>query len=277
MATHFANHPQREVADAALTLINRMDALIEPADRPAYAALWQRAFGERGRTLGLLEKPSDSTDDRLMRANWVGRLADVGQDASLQSAASQLAKNWLTDRNSVPANSRGLVLRTAALTGKHPLFDALLAAVASNPDRRERADIYAALANFSDPELDQAARQLWLSPAHNIREVMAAGRSRRRSNADRDEMLAFIRSHFEAIAAKLTQETSTHLPKVFSASCTQRQAEEMESFFTPLLPRFDGMAKTLAQSLEAVRLCASYRDAQQASLHGFLTQSHPGN
>ncbi|HPW28476.1 MAG TPA: ERAP1-like C-terminal domain-containing protein, partial [Rhodoferax sp.] len=105
IAVHFASHPQREVAEAALTLIAHMDALLDAADRPAYASLWQRAFGERGRALGLLEKPADAPGDRLLRNGWVGRLADMGQDATLQTAASQLARTWLADRKSLPVNS----------------------------------------------------------------------------------------------------------------------------------------------------------------------------
>ncbi len=275
LATHFAAHPKRDVADAALNLIARMDTLIDPTDRAAYATLWQRAFGERGRSLGLLDKQSDSPDHRLMRASWVGRFADMGQDATLQTAASALAQKWLVDRKSLPANGRGLVLRTAALTGDRAFFNALLSAVTGNPDRRERADIYAALGNFRRPELAQAARQLWLSPAHDIREVMASGRGRGRPDALRDDLFQFITSNFEAIAVKLAIDAPARFPQMFASACSKRHAEQIESFFTPLLPRFDGMASTLEQSLEGVRICANYRDAQQVSLHGFLKQFRP--
>jgi alanyl aminopeptidase len=274
MATHFAHHPQRKVAEAALSLIGRMDALIEPTDRTAYAALWQRSFGQRGRLLGLLEKPGDSPDDRLMRTSWVGRLADAGHDTTLRSEARLLAHNWLADRKSLAVNSRGLVLRTAALTGDRAFFDALVAAVAGNPDRHARADIYAALGNFRDPKLTKAARQLWLSPAHDIREVMATGRSGNTSAA-REELFQFITGNFESLVAKMAQETTTRFPQMFAGACSERQAEQLESFFTPLLTRFDGMERTLRQSLEVVRLCANYRDAQQASLHNFISRFRP--
>jgi alanyl aminopeptidase len=272
LATHFATHPQRELADAALNLIGRMDALIEPADRSAYAALWQRAFGQRGRALGLLEKPGDSPDDRLMRSSWVGRLADAGHDTILRSDASHLAHNWLADRNSIGVNSRGLVLRTAALTGDRAFFDALMAALAGNPDRHARADIYAALGNFRDPELTKAARQLWLSPEHDIREVALAGRSGGSTNASREEWFQFLTNNFETLVARVAQETTTRFPQMFAGACSEQQANKVEAFFTPLLTRFDGMAKTLRQSMETVRLCANYRDAQLASLQGFLGQ-----
>ncbi len=275
IAVHFASHPQREVAEAALTLIAHMDALLDAADRPAYASLWQRAFGERGRALGLLEKPADAPDDRLLRNGWVGRLADMGQDATLQTAASQLARTWLADRKSLPVNSRALVLRTAALTGDRAFFDALVAAVTANPDRRERADIYAALGNFRDPELTHAAHQLWLSPAHDIREAMASVRNRDRNLAMLDDLFAFISSNFEPLVARVAIDAPSRFPHIFSGACSAQQAKKMESYFTPLLPRFEGMAKSLGQSLEKVRLCAHYRDAQQASLKGFLGPLSP--
>ena len=272
LATRFTGHRQREVSDSALNLIARMDTLIEPSERSAYAALWQRAFGERARSLGLLDKPADSADDRLIRSSWVGRFTELGQDAVLKEQARTLAQNWLKDKKSIPSSGRALVLRTAALDGDRSYFDALLAAVSGNADRRERADIYAALGNFRNTELADAARQLWLSPAHDIREVMQAGRSRGRPDGVREGLFQFITNHFEAVAAKVAQDAPARFPQMFSGACSQQMASDMDSFFRPLLPRFDGMAKSLTQSLETVRLCASYRAAQRGSLKEFLTQ-----
>jgi hypothetical protein len=62
---------------------------------------------------------------------------------------------------------------------------------------------------------------------------------------------------------------------MFAGACTQQQAQKMEALFTPWLSRVDGMAKSLEQSLETVRLCANYRAAQRASLEGFLKPYQP--
>ena len=56
------------------------------------------------------------------------------------------------------------------------------------------------------------------------------------------------------------------------AKAEEQLAQDMDSFFAPLTRRFEGMAKSLAQSLEAVRVCANYQHAQQASLRGYLKQ-----
>jgi alanyl aminopeptidase len=272
LGARFASNPQREVSDAAMGIIARMERLVAPADRAAYAALWQRAYGEKARQLGLVDKPGDSDDDRLNRATWVGRMADVGQDKVLREQALQLTQKWLQDRRSLPTASRGLVLRTAALGGDKALFEAFLKAVQNNPDRRERADIYGALGNFRAPELVLAGRQLWLAPEHDIREVMLAGRRGGGGEVVRDDLFKFVTGNFDAIAARVPKDTPGGFPRFFSGMCTVAQADEVEKFFTPIITRYEGGVGVLQQSLESIRLCASYRDTQYASLKAYLAQ-----
>jgi alanyl aminopeptidase len=162
------------------------------------------------------------------------------------------------------------VLRTAALTGDRAYFDALIAAVKGNPDRRERADLYGALSGFRAPELAQAVLELWLSPEHDIREIMAATRTRGRSEALREGLFNFITNNFSLLEKKLPKDAPARFPQMFAGACTVQQAQQIESFFTPLVSKFDGMAKSLEQSLEVVRLCAHYREAQHASLQSYL-------
>jgi alanyl aminopeptidase len=270
LATRFAAHPRREVVDAALGIIVRMDRLLEPSERPAYAGLWQTAYGARARQLGLIDKPGESFEDRLSRTAWVERVADAGQDVQLRGQATRLTQLWLQDRKAIPSANRSLILRTAALSGDRALFDALQAAVLGNTDRRARADIYAALGNFRSPDLALSARQLMLDPRHDIREVMASNRSRGATEAVRDETFAFYTTHFDAIAARLPADAPARFPQIFSGFCTAEHATQVDQFFRPLVSRYEGIAKSLAQSLESIRLCSAYRQHQHASLQSVL-------
>jgi hypothetical protein len=272
IATQLAGHAQHEVAEAALTVISSVDLMLEPSQREAYARVWQSAFGKRAHQLGLLDQPQDSPDDRAMRAKWVSRYIALSADSELTAQATSLAQQWIKDRKSLPTASRELVLRAAAYHGDRAYFDALAAAAVGNVDRRERADIYAALASFRSPELAQAARDLWLSPDHDIRELMAGARTRGRAEALREGMLSFVTTRFDAIAAKLPKDAPMRFPQMFDGACSAKEADQVEAFFTPLTKTYTGLNKTLAQSLEAVRICAHYRDAQHASLQSYLNQ-----
>ena len=249
-----------------------MEPLIATGERDAYAALWQSAFGKRARALGLLAKADDSDDDGLLRVRWVGRVVDAGQDEGLRAQAAQLAQNWLKNPAALDVASRGLVLRSAAIEGDRAFFDALVKAVLASDNRGERSDIYGALGRFAAPELVLAARQLWLSPQHDIRELLTAGRDRNGGEAVREGMFDFISGNFVALAARLPKESVGQFPKFFTALCAADKADQVEQFFAPRLGTYEGGASYLKQALESIRLCAVYRDTQQASLSGFLRQ-----
>ncbi len=272
IASQFAGHAQHGVAESALTVISNVELMLEPQQREAYARVWQSAFGVKARQLGLLDQAQDSADDRSMRAKWVPRYIALSADGVLMAQASNLAHQWLKDKKSLPVASRALVLRSAAYHGDRAYFDALTAAAVGNPDRRERADIYAALSSFRAPELTQAGRDLWLSHEHDIRELMAAARVGGRTEALREGMLNFVTSRFDALAAKLPKDSVTRFPKLFDGACSTQDADQVEAFFTPLTKTYTGLSKTLAQSLESVRICARYRGTQHASLQAYLSR-----
>ncbi len=272
LALRYTGHARREVLEAALGIIAKMEPLIAPDQRAAYAALWQRAFGERAHALGLTGKSNDSDDDRLIRSRWLGRLVDAGQDGSLRAQARELTQAWLKDRGALEVASRGLVLRSAAIDGDRALFDALVQAARASKDRSERRDIYGALARFAAPELALAAHQLWLSPQHDIRELLPAGRGQQGGAALREGLLAFVSANFDAIAARLPKESVGRFPNYFADFCAADKALAVEQFFAPRLGSFPGGSNSLAQALESIRLCAVYRDTQRDSLAGFLTQ-----
>ena len=272
LALRYAPDSRREVLDAALNIIRSVEPSLALEQRDAYAALWQRAFGERGRALGLLERAADSDDERLIRENWVGVLADLGRDQSLRTQARVLAQGWLKNPATLAVASRALVLSVAALDGDKVFFDALERRAEASDDRLERADIYAALSRFHSPELASAARALWLSAQHDVREVLEAASDRTAGQASASGMLDFMRQNFTALATRLPAESVSRFPRFFSGLCSTEQALAAERFFGPALAHFEGGASSLAQTLETIRLCAAQREFQQSSLSAFLAR-----
>jgi cytosol alanyl aminopeptidase len=271
MALPFASHPRREVSDAALEVIGTAERLLEPSQSKAYAAVWQRAYGQQARRLGLLERKDESEDDRLSRGRWLSWVAEAGQDQTLRTQATDLTRAWLNDRSIIDARSRLLVLRVAALSADRALFDALVKAAVGNPDRRERADIYAAVSNVRDPALRHAARALWLSPQHDIREVMKPPMPRH-DEAAYDALHGFIVTNFRSLTKRLPKDAPGEFPNLFGELCSAPAANQLERFFGPIIKRYDGGESSLQRSLENIRLCAVYRQTQRDSLSSYLRQ-----
>ena len=274
LASAQAQHPDRRVVEQAITTLRAAHRLVTPAQLPAYAAHWQRALGERGRALGWQAQASDSDDTRLLRAELLPVLADLGDDAELRRQATLLAQRWLTAPASLEAAQRGAVLSSAALAGDSALFDAYRAALAASQNRAERQDLLAALGAFKAPDLAARALALLLDPAVDIREAQRPIMSAH--NADpalREGLLNFIQMNFGALVKTLGRDEPTWLPSYVNQGCNEADAQRMEAVFRPQAAKFPGGVRALTQALESVRMCAAWRARQP---EGWLALGTPG-
>ena len=74
----------------------------------------------------------------------------------------------------------------------------------------------------------------------------------------------------EALAKRLPKDAPGDFPSYFGGLCSIEDASRLEQFFGPIIQRYDGGESNLQRSLENIRLCAVYRQTQQASLAEIL-------
>ena len=262
MAEGQASHADRRVVELAIDVLAAAQQLIAPANQADYTARWQRALGERARSLGWLPRPDDSEDDALLRASLLPRLAELGQDEALRGQAVAITRRWLAERSSLPVAQREAVLQAAALAGDEALYEALQAALLAASDRPERQDLLLALGHFRDPVLAGRARQLLLNPQLDIREARGPlMRAQATDAATRQDLLRFVQAQHAALVQRLGRDEPAWLPSPFARACSTEEARQIEAVFAPLAPRFPGGQRALAQALEAVRLCTAWREA----------------
>jgi ERAP1-like C-terminal domain len=84
----------------------------------------------------------------------------------------------------------------------------------------------------------------------------------------------FVEQHYDAILAKIPGNeifnAGAFLPFVGSGFCDDQGAKRVAAFFEPKVARFNGAPRNLAQTLETIRLCVAYKDAQESSVAAFL-------
>lgn len=270
-----AAQPSGEVQQAAAALLRHLEPLFNtganPADRAGYAAAWQTAFGARARRLGWLPRPEDSLDDRLLRPELVPLVATLGDDTLLRQQALALARGWLAERNSLPADLRLPVLTAAARADGDgsggPLFQALVAAWRASTVRTERGDLLAALGQFRQPALAAQARALLLEPQVDLRDSLwPLLRAQVEDGAIRGDALDFMLRHQAALAARLGGEELQRLPGIFRSACSEPEARRLEAGFKTRMAPVPGGPLALARAVEAVRLCSAWRTRQGSSL-----------
>ena len=130
-----------------------------------------------------------------------------------------------------------------------------------------------ALAATEDPDL--------------LERVLALPLDRRLRKNERVEVLEAVAAHFESRQAAwdaLKREfdqlvpliPESHAQKAISLAaefCDSAHLADAQAFFGDRAPRMPGGARELAETLETVKLCVAYRDAQEASARQFFAHA----
>ena len=71
---------------------------------------------------------------------------------------------------------------------------------------------------------------------------------------------AWIRARWDDLRKKMSGRLSTALVRAAAVGCTTEDAAALSAFYGPRAAEIEGAARPLAESLEAVSLCAALRE-----------------
>lgn len=272
LTSKLAQDESRFVVEMASSLVAglRDGQLLPESLLPSYARFVRDAFGARARRLGWQPKAGENDDTRLLRNELLPLVADQGDDRELQAEATRLAQLWLKDRRAINAEIVDGVLRTAVARGDRALFEQLHAKAQTETDRRQRNQMLRAMGGFSDPQIVQTAMDLTLASQFEPREAMALIWGATRRPATRKLAYDFIKTHFDALVAKLPRDAGANFPFIGATLCEEAARQDIETFFRDRAPRFTGGPRLLSQALERVRLCSAFRRSQTPSVTAFF-------
>ena len=123
------------------------------------------------------------------------------------------------------------------------------------PERNDRTRLLEALAKAREPRLRERALALALDARIDGRDALALLEAALVDDANRPAAFAFVRSHFDALVAKLPEDTPNRLITEAGRLCTPADRSAFESFFKDRAARFNGGAWRYRQALEHIELC----------------------
>jgi cytosol alanyl aminopeptidase len=276
LAPRFAQDSDRGVTKSLIDLVGslREAGLVPPDQRAAYARYVRDLFGKRVHALGWNPGGLEDDDTRLMRDDLLTVVGDAGEDPQILSTARSLADLWLRDHRSVSVHRdvAATALHLAATRGDQALFDAMHAAARAEKDRRTRQQILAAMGSFRDPAIVQQAFAIAMGDEFPIRESIPLVMGATKSPVTRDLAYQFVRSNFDALAAKLPRrEGGSSLIGAASVLCDDSKRDEIQAFFKERLDKSLGGPRKYAQAMETLQTCAAFRKAQTRSVVAFLS------
>ncbi len=267
----FAGDPNRPVVESVQRIAAApRDFLVPDEMRPRYRRFVSDVFGPRARALGWTPKKGEDEDTELLRESLVPFVANEGDEPVLVAEATRLARAWLADRKAVDAQIAPAVLDVAARHGDMELFALFVAEARKSADRRERARLLGALGLFQDPSVVPVALALTLSPDFDARETVPILREAASNRETRPLAWAFLKAHFDALAARLPRESPARFPMLASGFSDEASRADVEAFFRDKAPKYMGGPRVLAQTLEQIHLRAAFKAAQQESVSDFL-------
>jgi cytosol alanyl aminopeptidase len=268
-----ASAPGRLTATSAFGQIEWMIEHLapDPAARARLREFVAAVYGPRLTALGLDPKAGETDEDRLLRARLAFFIADIAKTGPLRDEMAKRGRGMLgvsSEQGSaqpVAADMRGLALKMAVQDGGNATFDAAIKQLRAASDPVLRGELVAALGSVSDATSFRRARELALQPEllrrNEVYQLLGS-----LSENEQLQMMQrqWIDERFDALAARVMP-TGANLVRYYAEGfCGAADADALQSKFAARTGSMEGGPRTLAQTVEAARLCGALRDAQRA-------------
>ena len=273
-----AHDRSRAVAVRPMGMVRWIRNAADPADRSAMDAWARRLYGPSLARLGWQTVPGEPSDDRELRAEVIGFMSEMGDQATQEHASrlgAAVVAAILEGRDAaevVPEEWVGRVLVAAAgRSGDAALFGRMLAAFERTSDARERRQLLDAIGSFSRPELAHRARELTFDARLRVNERLAPVGAQLHGPASRPAAWVWLRARLDRLRQELPPDWAGSLPLYLAGACDETSAVELQETFGPVIGELAGGPRNLETAIESVRLCAALRQAQGPAVHAFFT------
>jgi puromycin-sensitive aminopeptidase len=246
--------------------------LVEPSQRPAFAALVERLLGGQLAELGWAPESGegDGRDGRRLRRAAViralGRLAR--QPAAVAQARQGLERYW-DDPSAVDPNLVDVFVAIAAQDGPPALFGQFLERMEQARTPQDEQRHLFGLAVFEDPALVQRALALSLTPTVKTQDVGPLLARLLGNPVGKQAAWEFVRAEWPALSDRLPPFPRRRLIAATAHLATPEARREVEAFFTA--HPVEAAERTLQQTLEQLDLLIAFRARAQPRLREVLS------
>jgi aminopeptidase N len=244
---------QRAVWNLAINSLTTLDRVArDQPGRPALQAYARKILRPVFDRLGWDDRGSD--DDKLLRANLIRTLGDLG-DADILAEAKRRFAGFVQDPQQLPNALRDPVIHLAGISADRATFDTLIALARKSTVTFERVRYYNAAASARDPALARAALALTLTgelPSTIVGDVIYTVASR----GEQAEMAwDFVQKNFAALSLRQGPSfADAFVPNFMTSFSDVAHAAELKSF-APAQATSGGRVMT-ARSVETILISA---------------------
>ncbi|HKE15400.1 MAG TPA: M1 family metallopeptidase [Kofleriaceae bacterium] len=271
----FARDPEPAVAqEPAALLADMREHIVDPAARGAVEATMRAFYRPVLARLGWKPRPREASRVRIFRSWVIEYLAFTADDTSVVERAAALGRAYLgsDDRLHPDAVDPDLVkvaIKAAARRGSASLFDIMVERLVAAEDSNVRDNLLDGLAQFTDADLAERARQLAFDQRLRVNERSRIIRQQGERPELRAAAWAWVVKNFDRLAPTLPPSDVKQLIGV-QRGCSEEAAVELSRSLGDRVAPYPGGPYTLAKAIEQTRLCAALVAAQRKSATEFF-------
>jgi puromycin-sensitive aminopeptidase len=255
-------------------LLGRLDGigqyLVSDRDRAAYQDWLRNLLAPNLKQLGPEPSPSDTDEQRTLRAHLMSTLGRTAQDPEVLAEAHKLTEQSLQRPGSVDDELEFTVFRLAALNGDAALYDQISDKLKHAQTPAEQYLYQSSLSMFSDPALVERTLEYAISPEVRSQDALIVIARVMLNPSSQKAAWDFVRSHWPEVEKAGGPFASAEIVGVAGSFCSSAMEDEVKQFFTahPVA----AADRTLKQTLERIDYCADLKAQQSAQLSAWLGQ-----
>ena len=262
------NHPTWDVADAATGYLEGLTNILEPADFATAEAMFRDVVGPRFASLG---EPDDA-GSALLRQRMLRFMIVAAKDQDMRAplgeqAAARVGLDGEPDPTAAPASELETILSVGVQDLGEPFFDRLLELTIASEDPQFRAAATGALARVEDPALVARLQDAVMAQSFKGTEALGIVFRQMVRPATTELTYQWIVDNQDQVMEMIPESfRSRVVPGLGGSFCSVDRADEWEAFVLKHADKLPGYERSLAQSMESVRLCAGLKEAKGAEL-----------
>jgi aminopeptidase N len=272
LATGFANE---RTAGVLSNVTDRLDFihhyLTTGSTRAPFEAFVRELLGPLMQQIGFESAPSDSDEQRALRATLIETLGTTGADAEVAASARAALDRALAGGTPLDPTLAAAIIAVAAEHGDRALQDALLDASSKATAPGDHYRYLYALARFRDPTLLDRALEYSLTSKLRSQDASAFFSRFLRQEAARPRAWVFLKEHWSQLKDKVAIfGGDTGIAGALGSFCDAASRDDITTFFAahPL----PAATRTLGQTVERINSCIAIREKQAPLVEQWLKQ-----
>jgi puromycin-sensitive aminopeptidase len=277
LVTRFRGDETRIVIEGLAGFLETLgNRLVTEPDRPLLGRFIADLYEPLVGSLGWEARPHEGDEPKLARAAVLWTLGTLARpDELIREMTERLERYW-ADPASLDPTLAAIVIRLCARVGGPERFDRYVARYqkAATPEDRDRYLV--ALGDFSEPSLTPTILKLTLSDAIRGQDLWKPLRGLLSNPGTQAETWAFVKANWPALRKKGGSVGAQRIIGGTKVLWREEWLADVERFFADPANRVASAERTLAQSLEFLRLGLAFRREQQDRLSVWLNSKFGG-